>query len=141
VVAEIGSSLDLLPTLADFAGAMVPADRVIDGVSLRTPLTGAGPSPRDTHFYYWDSELRAIRRGRYKAHFVTSGAYDDGVGRTEHTPPLLYDLAADPGERFDVAARHPEVVTQLLREAEAHRANVTPGKPLFDALLPAPSKP
>jgi uncharacterized sulfatase len=141
VVSDLGSSLDVLPTLAEFTGAAVPSDRVIDGVSLRAPLTGSGPSPRQSHFYYWDSELRAVRHGRYKAHFITSGAYDDGLPRTEHQPPLLFDLAADPGERFDVAPQHPEVVTELLREAEAHRATVTPEKPLFDALLQPPSKP
>jgi uncharacterized sulfatase len=140
VVSDIGSSLDLLPTLADFTEAAVPSDRVIDGVSLRAPLTGSGPSPRQSLFYYWDNELRAVRHGRYKAHFITSGAYDDGLARTEHVPPLLFDLAADPGERFDIARQHPEMVMRLTREAEAHRATVRPVKPLFDALLPSPSK-
>ena len=53
----------------------LPADRPIDGVDLRAPLTGTGPSPRQVLFYYWDNELRAVRKGRYKAHFITSGAY------------------------------------------------------------------
>ena len=46
-------------------------------------------------------------------------------------PPLLYDLQADPGERVDVAAAHPDVVADLQREAEAHRRTVAPTEPLF----------
>jgi uncharacterized sulfatase len=136
VVTELGSALDLIVTAAALAGAELPSDRVLDGVDLRAPLTGSGPSPRDEVLYYWDSELRAIRKGRYKAHFITSGAYSAGEPRTVHEPPLLFDLAEDPGERYDVAAAHPDVVADLLEEAAAHRRTVASAKPLFDELLP-----
>jgi len=101
VVTDMGSEMDLLPTAARLAGAAgeIPRDRVIDGVDLRAPLTGSGPSPRQVLFYYWDNELRAVRKGNYKAHFITSGAYDDREVRAEHNPPLLFNLAEDPGER------------------------------------------
>jgi uncharacterized sulfatase len=85
--------------------------------------------------YYWDSELRALRKGRYKAHFVTSGAWDDGEARQEHDPALLFDLAADPGEKENIAAHHPRLVAELLAEARQHRSRVTAGPPLFDELL------
>jgi arylsulfatase A len=137
VVTDIGSAMDLFVTAANLAGAEPPADRVIDGVDLRARLTGSGSSPRHTVFYYWDSELRALRKGNYKVHFITSGAYGDGEPRREHNPPLLFNLADDPGERHDVAAAHPDVVADLVREAEMHRKNVVAGRPLFDELLPA----
>ena len=137
-VTDMGSGLDLITTAAALSGARLPADRIIDGVDLSAPLRGSGPSPRDRVFYYSDNELRAVRKGRYKAHFITSGAYDLGEARTVHTPPLLFDLAADPGERFDVAAAHPDIVADLIKEADAHRRTVTPVKALFDELLPAP---
>lgn len=137
VVTEIGSAMDLFVTAAKLAGAELPADRVIDGVDLRAPLTGSGPSPRRALFYYWDNELRAARKGSYKAHFITSGAYGEGDPRTEHSPPLLFNLAEDPGERRNIAAEHPEIVAELIREAAAHRKTVVPVKPLFDELLPA----
>ena len=85
--------------------------------------------------------LRAIRKGRYKAHFITSGAYGEGEPRTVHTPPLLFDLATDTGERVDIAAAHPEVVAELLKAAEEHRGSVMPTEPLFDATLPVSSSP
>jgi arylsulfatase A len=135
VVTDMGSAMDLFVTAARLAGAPIPSDRAIDGVDLRAPLTGAGPSPRQILFYYWDSELRAVRKGAYKAHFITSGAYGDGEARVEHTPPLLFNLAEDPGERRDIAALRPEVIADLMLEAAAHRKTVTPTAPLFDDLL------
>jgi len=137
VVTDIGSAMDLFVTAARLAGGEPPSDRVIDGVDLRAPLTGAGPSPRRTLFYYWDSELRAIRKGPYKAHFITSGAYGEGEPRTEHDPPLLFNLADDPGERHNVAALHADVVADFVQEAAAHRKAMVAGRPLFDELLPA----
>ena len=137
-VTDMGSGLDMLTTAAALAGAPLPAGRMIDGVDLSAPLRGTGPSPRDTIFYYSDNELRAVRRNRYKAHFVTSGAYGLGAARTVHTSPLLFDLAADPGERFDLAAAHPDIVADLIRVADAHRRTVVAAKPLFDQLLSAP---
>ena len=130
--------MDLFTTAANLGGAELPSDRIIDGVDLRAPLTGAGPSPRRALFYYWDNELRAVRKDAYKAHFITSGAYGEGEPRKDHNPPLLFNLAEDPGERHDVAAKHPDVIADLIREAEAHRRNLVAGRPLFDELLPRP---
>ena len=135
IVTDMGSGLDLIVTSAALAGATLPRDRVLDGVDLSAVLRGSGPSPRDTLFYYWDSELRAIRKGRYKAHFITSGAYGEGEPRTVHTPPLLFDLAQDPGERHNIAAAHPDIVADLIKVAEAHRRTVVPTEPLFDRLI------
>ena len=129
--------MDLFVTAAKLAGAEPPADRAIDGVDLRAALTGSGAGPRTVLYYYWDNELRAIRKGSYKAHFITSGAYGEGGARREHTPPLLFNLADDPGERHDIAALHSDIVADLIREAEAHRRTMVAGPPLFDQLLPA----
>jgi arylsulfatase A len=131
----MGSAMDLFVTVAKLAGAEPPTDRVIDGVDLRAPLMGTGPSPRQLLFYYADNELRAVRKGPHKAHFITSGAYGEGVKRTEHNPPLLFNLAEDPGERHNIAARYPDIVADLVKEAAAHRRTVTPTKPLFDEVL------
>ena len=116
--------MDLFVTAARLAGAEPPTDRPIDGVDLGAALRGTGPSPRRMLFYYWDSELRAVRKANYKAHFITSGAYGEGAARAEHNPPLLFNLAEDPGERFNIAADHMDVVADLVKEAEAHRKTV-----------------
>jgi len=139
VVTGMGSGLDLLATAASLSGARLPSDRTLDSVDL-TPALKGGASPRRELFYYWDSELRAVRKGQYKAHFITSGAYDDPERRTAQEPPLLFDVSVDPGERYNVAASHPDVVADLIQLANAHRATVRPAKPLFDELLPAPAR-
>lgn len=136
VVTDVASSMDLFVTAGHLARADLPSDRPIDGLDLSAAITGTGRSPRSILYYYWDNELRAVRKGNYKAHFITSDAYGEGDPRVEHNPPLLFDLSADPGERRNVAAQHPDVVADIVREAEAHRRSMVPGPPLFDALLP-----
>jgi arylsulfatase A-like enzyme len=136
LVTGIGSNMDIFTTVANFAGAPLPGGRPIDGLDLGPTLLGKGASPRRIMHYYADSELRAIRKGSFKAHFVTSGAWDDGETRAEHDPPLLFNLAADPGEKENVSADHPAVVAELIAEERAQRERVKPAPPLFDALLP-----
>ena len=136
VVDDIGSAMDLFTTAGILAGAPIPKDREIDGVDLRPPLLGTGASARDTIFYYADNELRAVRKGAYKAHFITSGAYGIGRGRALHDPPLLFNLEKDPGEKHDVANAHPDVIAAIRKETAAHQASLKPGKPLFDEISP-----
>lgn len=138
VVTDVASAMDLFVTAARLAGAAVPDDRPIDGVDLRARLLGTGATPERAIFYYSDNELRAVRRGAYKAHFITSGAYGEGEPRQEPDPPLLFNLRDDPGERRNIAGAHPEIVAELVREADAHRKSVVAGPPLFDRRGPAP---
>src|SRR4030095_8135063 len=63
VITDVAASMDLFVTAGKLAGAALHGDRIIDGVDLRAPIMGSGPSPRKILFYYWDNELRAIRKG------------------------------------------------------------------------------
>ena len=137
----IGSILDLLPTIAALTGAPVPADRKIDGIDLSPTLLKGAPSPRDTFAFWRDEELYAVRKGPWKAHFITRGAYGRGTGRVVHQVPELYHLGSDAGERWNVAGRNEDVVRELTALAEAHRSAMTPGEPLLERLLPATTKP
>ncbi|MFQ5789866.1 MAG: sulfatase [Acidobacteriota bacterium] len=132
IVMDMGSTLDVFATALELAGAAAPSDRTMDGLDLRPVLFGTGPSPRDVMFYYrWD-ELYAVRKGMFKAHFITQGAFDDGVPRVVHDPPLLYHLGDDPGERFNVAEQYPDVLSEIVALAKAHRETMEIGEPLFD---------
>jgi arylsulfatase A-like enzyme len=133
VVSGIGSELDVLQTFTAIAGAEVPTDRVLDGYDLSPTLRTGAASPRDRLFYYGGRGLAAVRRGSYKAHFLVPGS-----GETLANPasgnagPLLYDLDQDPSERFDLAAKHPEIITELRRLADEHQKAVVPVKNQID---------
>ncbi len=122
---ELASSLDLLPTFAALAGATLPRNLLLDGVDMSPLLFGTGPGKRDTMFYYRGTQLFAVRKGPFKAHFITRSGYDKDPP-APHDPPLLFDLGSDPGERFDVARDHPDVLADIAKEVERHRATVTP---------------
>jgi hypothetical protein len=46
-----------------------------------------------------------------------------------HDPPLLFHLDRDPGESFNVANDHADVVAELKKLIDDHRRTVKPGKP------------
>ena len=133
VTQEIGSAMDLFTTVISLAGGQIPTDRPIDGMDLSPVLFGTGSSPRETMAYYRMGELFAFRQGSYKAHFVTEGRYGLPPLRTDHNPPLLFNLDEDPGELFDIASTDPDVLTSILAEVSRHRTNLTIGDPLFDS--------
>ena len=71
VIQDLAAEMDWFATGLELAGARVPADRPIDGVSLVPVLRGTGSSPRDRVYYYLDTELMAVRRGPWKLHLKT----------------------------------------------------------------------
>ncbi len=135
-VMDIGTTMDVFTTVVGLVGGELPEDRPIDGLDLSPVLFGTGPSPRDIVPYYRYNELYAIRKGWFKAHFITQGEYGMGPERTLHDPPLLYHLGDDPGERFDVAGDHPDVLQDLTDEANRYREGVEVKPSLFDARPP-----
>ncbi len=127
IVHDIGATMDVYTTILTLAGAEVPTDRVVDGMDLSPALFGAGPSPRETMFYYRGTKLYAVRKGPFKAHFYTKPAYGGGKEK-RHDPPLLYNLGHDPSEKYDVSKNHPQVIEDIRREVERHRANLKRGQ-------------
>ena len=132
VTREIGSATDLFTTAIALSGGTAPADRPIDGVDLSPVLFGGGPGPRESMAYYRMGELYAFRQGPHKVHFITEGQYELPPERTEHDPPLLFDLRVDVGERYDVAAERPGVLAALVAAAERYQSEMTVAEPLFD---------
>ncbi|NLE37117.1 MAG: sulfatase [Pirellulaceae bacterium] len=122
-VREMGSTLDLMPTLAALCGGEAPTDRVLDGMDLSPALLATGPSPRDTMFYYRGDQLCAVRHGSHKLFFYTQPNYANRKG-IKHDPPLLFNVRHDPSEKYDIAEKHPNVVEKLMQIAEQHRRGV-----------------
>ncbi|MEQ9022139.1 MAG: sulfatase [Pseudomonadales bacterium] len=117
IVHDIGSTLDILPTSSRLAGGSL--DYQVDGYDLTDVMIDGGEGPREEMFFYGGDVLRAVRLGRYKAHF-----YDEN--REKLDQPWLYDLNEDPGEKYDIAADNPEVVAQLAAFALQHEQGVVP---------------
>ena len=140
-VLDIGATLDITPTVAALTGARLPEGRPIDGQDLSPVLLQGAAGPRETFAYWRDQELYAFRKGPWKAHFITRGVYGRGPDRTVHEPPELYHLGDDPGERWNVADRYPEVVREITALAAAHRERVQPGEPLIERRIPDAAAP
>ena len=130
VTRAMASAMDLFNTSLALAGAPLPQDRPLDGVDMSAILLSHGESKREVHYYYYGDQVYAVRKGAFKAHFITHDGYSKAKAET-HAPPLLYNLREDPSERTDVAAAHPEIVAELTRLFENHKSSVTHGKLQF----------
>ena len=99
--AELMTTMDLLPTFAQLAGAELPTDRIIDGKDIWPTLIGKAATPHQAFFYHKGNSLNAVRSGKWKLH-ASNGK-----------PTQLYDLENDIGEKHNVIKSHPDVVRRL----------------------------
>ena len=130
IVRDLGATLDLLPTFASLAGVAAPGDREMDGYDLTPALKGTGQSPRDRIFYYRGTSVWAARQGPWKIHYRTKSGYlRDPI--VDHDPPLLYNLEVDPGEKYNLAADHPDIIAKVNAMVEEHKATVKPVKDML----------
>jgi arylsulfatase A-like enzyme len=124
----VGYFADVMPTLAELAGAAQHLPKQIDGISYAATLLGH-PEQQKTHEYlYWeaagtkqDTVQQAVRWGSWKA--VRNKAADKFE---------LYDLDKDIGEENNVAAQHPDVMAKIdaiCREAHTPERVYQPADP------------
>ena len=121
---DIVGGLDLMATFASVAGIKLPEkDRegqpiIFDSYDITPVLFGTGKDPRTSWFYFTENELTpgAARVGNYKAIFNLRGddgqatgalAVDSNLGwkgaeKYVATVPQVFDLWADPQERYDI---------------------------------------
>jgi arylsulfatase A-like enzyme len=122
---SLSSTMDLFATMCSLAKAELSADREMDSFDLTPVLLGTGVSGRDSFFYYRGYTLMAARVGPWKAHFLTQTGYGQPQPES-HDPPLLFNLEVDPGEKYNVAEKQPEVIEEIHRRVEQHRATMQP---------------
>ncbi|MEO1497877.1 MAG: sulfatase [Planctomycetota bacterium] len=125
------ASYDFAPTCVELAGADEPMPDGVDGGSFAPLLRGASGVPIDRplgdalvfHMPHYNNfglsePHSAIRRGRHKLlHFYDSDR------------SLLFDLAADIGERNDLSRQEPELTERLRGELLAYLATVGAEQP------------
>ena len=109
---------DVLPTLAQLAGAKVPED--IDGISIVPELLGeqaAGRAQAQHDYLYWELGAQtAVRMGNWKAiRPRKNGAWE------------LYDLSQDVSEQNNLAASHQDTLATMKAHAAAAHEPVREG--------------
>ena len=108
-------AVDWFPTLAGLAGFKPEQDLKWDGLDRWAALNGAEAPPRT--IYIAKRQGQALRHGHWKLIAPPKGK------------PQLYDLAADPYEKQDLADARAEVVDDLSKRLAAERAKDDPKLP------------
>jgi arylsulfatase A-like enzyme len=147
--------VDLFPTLCDAAGVKTDPAHKLDGTNLRPLFTGRTLLERTLFVTYphyiaefGTTPVRAAIQSRYKLvwnpydHIEIAG--DRVTSSTIRYVPQprveLFDMESDPGEHENLAARYPELVTELRQRMEVWMKetgakDVTPN-PAYDASRP-----
>lgn len=136
-------AVDLMPTFFEMCGASAPPGHVQDGVSLLPLLRGRAIRPRALYGYTPFYELRwgvtpsaVIHEGNYKLIESFGDYFDEGNRYREGHRLELFDLAADIGERNNLAAREPERAAAMRKNLHAWirscGAEIPGPNPLFD---------
>ncbi len=109
-VDEVVAHIDLLPTLAGIAGAAFP-EKQVDGRSFWPLVTGKDAEWPERMLFDHRAKWEPGRNPddfKWMTFSVRSSKYRL-VGKEQ-----LYDMEADPGQRDNIAAEHPETVAAML---------------------------
>ena len=120
---------DLMATVAAVIGAELPDGAAEDSIDFSSVLFEGGMGDRTTMIHHSQRGVFAVRDGRWKAVFGTtgSGGWPPPVGG----PPVdgadgqLYDLDDDPGETRNLWHDRPDIVAALSATLADTRAPVT----------------
>lgn len=131
-VSPLAAHIDFFPTIAEIAGATLDdaVRKQIEGRSLLPLLKDPGAPWPDrtlfTHLGRWpkgadpdESKFKTCSVRRPRWHLVSA------TGRREPEWEL-FDVQADPGEKTDVAAAHPDVVKDMAAAFDGWWADVKP---------------
>ncbi len=126
---RIAAHIDVLPTLIEAAGASLPDDRKIDGISLLPRLLDEEAAVDERTLYIQSHRgnqpqlFRAFAAITEKYKLVQAQHF--GRAMPDDAPLELYDVQADIGEENDLAAQEPEVLERLKKGYEEWFADVS----------------
>jgi len=105
-IEQLTSYVDFMPTILDLCGVVVPAERSFHGESLRPLLEGKADGHWAERVITTDTQ-RVAHPLKWRWSCVMKDTWRL-VNRAE-----LYNIAADPGQKTDVAAQNPALVGEL----------------------------
>ncbi len=108
-ITEITSHIDIAPTLIDLCDIQLKNEIDFDGVSLK-PLLQNETIDWPERTIVTDTQRKEFLE-KWKSYAVMTAQWRL-VGKK------LYDIKADPGQKNDIAEKHPEVIKQLIAEYE-----------------------
>ena len=131
---DLTAHLDLFPTLLDLTGVSVPDSVAFDGQSLKNRLSGEEKEEIVRTLVVDNQRLELPVK--YKNFAVMRQNWRLVNGKQ------LFDVAADPEQRTDVAAQYPELVQQLAQDYEAWWTDLEPAFAEFPAIeVATPNEP
>jgi arylsulfatase A len=112
---EMCMGFDLFVTFLTISGLPIPKDRIIDGVDIMPLLHGEDHTPHDELYFYWRSDLWAIRWGDWKYHreHQVTDINPNPWPVDTFKGPYLFNLETDPQESYDLIENHPEIAQEL----------------------------
>ncbi len=121
---QIAAHIDIHPTLLDICGINTPQQPSLDGKSLLPLLDGDDAARQERKLFFQCH--RGLEPKRYQNCAVMTQRYkmlgypdtfSDENLKTSNNPILeLYDITGDPGEKNNLAERHPEILTSLRKD-------------------------
>lgn len=120
-VTQIGmlSNLDVLPTFAKLAGAIIPDNLELDGYNQFKFMAGeTDKSARNIFYYHVKNELQAVRYKNWKLLLKETQLNFPYVKDPEKPTIELYDLETDLSEKVNVVDKYPGVAKRMLKIAQ-----------------------
>ena len=118
-VDQLTHAVDIVPTLLDMTGVPKPESVTFDGVSIASLLDPTKDVDWPERFVISDSQ-RVRDPIKWRGSSVMSQQYRLINGKE------LYDIAADPGQKNNIAKKHPEVVAKMREFYEQWWAELEP---------------
>ena len=128
VASGLASNLDLLPTILNLADLPLPAGVELDGRDITGMLTTGEGSPHEEILLFNNNHVAGLRTARWK---LVARSYYRVYDIPLDQLPLLFDMPADPGELYSVAALHPDALDDMRARLARARAKYEPMADLF----------